>query len=363
MLTLKPFQKEALESLKSHPHTLLIAPTGSGKSLIFQRYLLQNRKRARAIFISPLNALARQQESRFRSLGLKVAQGVSVAGSGPPDGPGVWILNPEKLCRRFINEAREWRPNLLIVDEAHCIGEWGESFRPEFQKIPSLVADLKIQRSFWCTATLPWEAFIEIKQQIPGELRILGAFSMPERLQIHRLKSRPFERMDQLHAILESRQASSGMIFVNTRQSSERVQSYLEHWGIASIFYHAGMSAEERQALEARLESHRESGESIWVVATSAFGMGMDYPFLQTCILFEPSFSLLALAQALGRVGRAGRDAKAFVFWHEDDFLRQEWVASSSARNRSRLNQVRDWCSSGDDPRFSLEKFFNEGYA
>jgi len=152
------------------------------------------------------------------------------------------------------------------------------------------------------------------------------------------------------------------MIFVNTRASSERVQRYLRHWGIESLFYHAGMSSEERVGLERVLSRRREGDPPLWVVATSAFGMGMDYAWFRVCILFEPGFTLLSVAQALGRVGRAGREALAYVLWHPDDFLRQEWFMQASLRNRTRLMEVKHWLETPENPRFSLEKYFNEGY-
>ncbi len=361
-MKLKPFQREAVESIRNHPHTLLIAPTGSGKSLVFQSYLLEQARSIRAILVSPLNALARQHHQKLCDLGIRSTLGVGKSGMGPPDGPGVWIVNPERLSVRGGSPARSWKPGFLIVDEAHCIWEWGNSFRPAFAPIPDLPAELAIPKSFWCTATLPGPARLELRKRLGASLRKLGKFSVPESLSIRRIRSRSFERVDLLRSLILRKRGSCGMIFVNTRSSSERIQAYLGFWGIPSVFYHAGMGADERIALERRLSGHRAGDGSLWVVATSAFGMGMDYGFLETCILFEPSFSLLSLAQALGRVGRSGRTAEAFVLWDPDDFIRGEWIVALSPENRSRLEEVRAWCESPEDPRISLEKFFNEGY-
>lgn len=353
---LKPFQKEALQSLRTLPHTLLIAPTGSGKTLVFQRYIQE--KRPRAVLISPLNALARQHELGFRRLGIPVSQGVGAGGQGPPDGPGVWILNPEKIARKFSTRLREWRPELLIVDEAHCVFEWGERFRPDFARVPGWVGEFAIPKSFWCTATLPEAALASLRGHFAGQLRVSGSFALPESLTLVRERVAPYERMDRLRALLREDPHRSGMIFVNTRHSSERVRAWLCAWGFDSVFYHAGMGLEERLGLEAALRARESAGRSIWVVATSAFGMGMDYPFLSRCILFEPSFSLLSLAQALGRVGRAGASAEAVVLWHEDDFQRHAWLADDSERARRALGEVRQWCQSHSCPRLTLEKYF-----
>jgi ATP-dependent DNA helicase RecQ len=361
-MKLKPFQQEAVESIRNHPHTLLIAPTGSGKSLVFQTYLLENARSVRAILVSPLNALARQHHQQLSRLGIRSTLGVGKSGMGPPDGPGVWIINPERLSGRAATLARSWRPDFLIVDEAHCIWEWGGSFRPAFSRIPDLPAELGISKGFWCTATLPAPARAELRKSLGISMREIGSFSVPGSLSVRRIRSRSFERIDLLRTLIGQARGRCGMIFVNARASSERIQAYLGFWGIPSVFYHAGMGSDERIALEMRLRNHRAADGPIWVVATSAFGMGMDYAFLETCILFEPSFSLLSLAQALGRVGRSGRPASAFVLWEPDDFHRGERILPHSPENRSRLEEVRAWCESPADPRISLEKFFNEGY-
>jgi superfamily II DNA helicase RecQ len=294
-------------------------------------------------------------------MGIPGVLGVGKSGASPPSGPGVWVVNPESLSGRKFESLKAWDPNFLVVDEAHCIWEWGETFRPAFRKVLTVVPELKLEKSFWCTATLPSFARKQLREVLGTSLRELGKFEIPEQLSIQRIRARGFERIDLLHQLIERTRGQSGMIFVNTRGASERIQTYLSHWGVASAFYHAGMGVEERIALEKHLNTHRDSKKIIWVVATSAFGMGMDYPFLKTCILFEPSFTVLALAQALGRVGRAGRQAQAWVLWDPDDFLRHEWIFAGAPENRSRLEQVRSWCESHEDPRISLEKFFNEG--
>lgn len=356
MLVLKSFQREALESLKKNAHTLLIAPTGSGKSLVFQSYVSE--RKPRAVLISPLNALARQHEVAFRRLGVPVSLGVGAGGAGPPSGWGVWILNPEKVVRRFWARLREWRPELLIVDEAHCVFEWGERFRPAFAGLPRWVEELGIPKSFWCTATIPAAEIEKLRASFAGGLHVSGVFALPESLELRCERTRPFERMDRLRELLEQEKGRSGMIFVNTRQASERVKAWLQAWGLESVFYHAGMSLEERLALEARLRKVEAAGRAIWVVATSAFGMGMDYPFLSRCILLEPGFTLLSLAQAVGRVGRAGAAAQAVVLWHEDDFLRHAWLASGGDQTRIAFEEVRSWCQAPGCPRRNLERYF-----
>jgi ATP-dependent DNA helicase RecQ len=353
---LKPFQKQALDSLARHPHTLLIAATGSGKSLIFQKYLYETRAKTRALLISPLNALARQLADGLKSLGLNVSLGTGRAGDGPPQGAGVWILSPEKVMGAGFKLARSWQPNFLIVDEAHCIWEWGEKFRPDFAEIPKLIQTLQIEKSFWCSATLPISAKIAIQKELPQKLNTLGEFSLPESLKIDRREISSHQKLSLLRSILPSSENESGMIFVSTRDSAERLCVYLNAWGFESIFYHAGLSSEERIGIEKHLQQ-RNTDVPVWIIATSAFGMGMNYSFLKRCIVFDPSLSLLSLAQAMGRVGRSGAHARAEILWNSNDFL-SLGARMTDPKQIERLKEVENWCKTLDCPRVHLENYF-----
>ena len=358
---LKPFQRDALLSLNQNFHTVLVAATGSGKSLVFQKYLYDFRSSTRAIIVTPLNALARQIADGLKQIQLNVKLGVGRVGEPPPTGSGVWIVSPEKIFSPGgFSKARAWQPNLMIVDEAHCVWEWGAEFRPDFSRLPGLVSDLKIKKTFWCSATLPGPALNAISQGLPSEPYRIGRFSIPVQLRIERMEIPSHRKLILLRNLLGQTKSSSGMIFVSTRASAERLRLYLKNWGFPAMFYHAGMSPEERVILETKL-SKQDPLEPIWVVATSAFGMGMNYPFLKTCILFEPSLSLLALAQALGRVARGSESAGAYVFWHEDDFRNLRAMMSPGSTGIQRLNEVKTWCATHSCPKQFLENYFNAG--
>jgi ATP-dependent DNA helicase RecQ len=335
---LRPFQIEALELLRTPIHLLCIAPTGSGKSLIYERVAAEQGRRT--LLISPLVALARQQAQRLREAGISVTlhSGASPK-PPPPTGSGVWIISPESLqSAQTFARIKIWQPDFLVVDECHCLYEWGDQFRRAFREIPELIQNLAIQRSLWLTATLPPKAKDELEKLIGNLLITVGKFSLPPNLKLSVLHIPWIHRAEYLlEKIFENPDA--GIVFVTTRDATRRVQNLIIAAGRKALIYHAGLSFEERCEIEKRF---RTSSDSI-LVATSAFGMGMDYPNLRWSILWQPPPSLLALAQALGRVGRRRElPASATVLWDEEDFRSLQWLAQSFLLYRQCHTQALD---------------------
>lgn len=323
-----------------------IAGTGSGKSRIADEYTLG--ARVRTIWVVPLIALARQHAARLRQLGLKTV--LSCGGADPWDlRADVWITSPERLqesgAKRFL---KEWRPQFWVIDECHCLWEWGEDFRPAFLSVPDWVRESGADRSLWLTATLPHEALAELKLGVPKPQTVLGQFKFPDGLILDVERASWANRFQALLTDLESKMGS-GILFVLTREGAERLARALMASPLAHRFdfvaYHAGMLKEERMTREGWL---RGSGRPRCLIATSAFGLGMDYPNLEWCVIYQAPPSLLALAQMLGRVGRAGRKGSATLLWDIDDFRLLEWMVTGSERKRRQLREVVNVLTSGD---------------
>lgn len=354
---LRVFQKEALASLASAPgHVICVAPTGSGKSLIYERFLAIGGAR-RMLLVTPLVALARQQAAKLRESGIRTWLGAG--GEESPrasDRSGAWIVSPEKLLvDRNRRLAREWAPDLLVVDECHCLWEWGEGFRPAFRLVPGLVSELGVARSLWLTATLPLPARAELVASLPEPVRELGGFELPECLSLRIVRAPWPHRAEMLRAWVASGAGGpSGIVFAGTRDGTERVARLIRDAGERAVVYHAGMSREERSAVESRLRA----GERGIVVATSAFGMGMDYPHLSWAALWQAPPSALALAQALGRVGRSGAVGTALLFWDPEDFRLIEWTTRGSPRRRDELMRLLGLLQESGCRRAALRRYF-----
>jgi ATP-dependent DNA helicase RecQ len=404
VLQLKPFQKQAIDTFAPLPphsvHLICTAPTGSGKSLIYEEVALQGERRT--VLITPLVALARQQAEGFRRrraqapFGFEVALGIRGSSDPPPSSrSGVWILSPESLLSSARQQAlRKWKPNFLVVDECHCLWEWGESFRPAFARIPQLLHELGISQSLWLTATLTPGARQDLKDQLPAPVVELGGFALPPRLDLDWVQAPYSKRPALVYSWLRqqlrvpasgggvSEEAQVGLLFVQTREEVSRWMRLVSAWGFLGIPYHGGLAEEERRAIEAFLSEPKTPGAPsslrqkglpfaelaavhgraarILVVATSAFGMGMNYPQLRWVVLTHAPLSLLALVQALGRVGRhPEQSGRGLILWDESDWRRVESWVSSSVRAQQELRAVHSFFLQEGCHRQFLLNYFN----
>lgn len=351
-ISLRPFQAQALRALVDPVHLICVAATGSGKSLIYET--MAESPDVRVLLVTPLVALARQQAKKLRERGIQTALSAGGLSEVPRGKSGAWILSPESLqmpTRQAV--LKQWQPNLLVVDECHCLWDWGDSFRPAFAAIPSLLREHSIERSLWLTATLPPNAREDLRAQLPGAVLEQGGFSLPADLDLSLVRTPWPERPGALLDFV-MRQGGSGLVFAGTRDWTERISRWLTAAGIRTGVYHAGMSKEERVAIEAQLERK----EIRVVVCTSAFGMGMDFAHLEWVALWQSPLSLLGFAQAIGRVGRSGKRGHAVLLWDTEDFRLMNWMVAGSERKQQALAEVRKYLSGTGCRKAGLRAFF-----
>lgn len=358
MFPLRLFQSAAIDALQVENHVICVAPTGSGKSLIYEH--LSSTLKLKTLLVTPLVALARQQRERLMQTGVDTRLGMGDFSEGPPPGSGVWITSPEGLefpARK--GKLSAWKPDFLVVDECHCFWDWGDGFRPAFNQLPDLIREYQIPRSLWLTATLPREARKSLREQLPSPVVEIGSFDLPEkqRLEISRVPSS--ERATALRAWVQQREGA-GLIFAPTRDSTNRIRRIFSGASKKTFVYHAGLCREERVAIERLIVKN----EVEVIVSTSAFGMGMHFPNLTWVVLWQAPYSILSLAQIIGRVGRNTQAfSRALVLWDKDDFRALEWLTQAqnreSVRRRAQLREVYDFLSDIKCRKGALKSYFD----
>lgn len=325
---LRPFQHQALTHLQNPCDLICVAPTGSGKSRIYE--IASRQLARRSVLITPLLALGHQQLGVLGGIpGLQSSACLSTRPREqrfPPnlrgDESGIWIVSPEALRQPHWRRALiSYLPDFLVIDECHCIWDWGREFRPAYAEVLSLYQELKdsnaIARSLWLTATLLPHERAALKRNLHRPVE-LGEFALPSGLELQFERIEPSRRLERFWTWLHALQGS-GIVFVSTRQSAERVTRLLQARGWPAFAYHSGLTPESRRALETRFRSPGRK----FIVATSAFGMGMDIDDLEWALLWELPYSVVDLAQRVGRIGRLSQRARhprALLFWHEDEW-------------------------------------------
>ena len=316
-------QEEVVDSLLSGRDALAIMPTGAGKSLCYQvpALLLDGV----ALVVSPLISLMKDQVNALTAQGVRAAYLNSSLNDAQFDkalhnmANGMYkivYVAPERLkSSRFIRAAKSLRIPLIAVDEAHCVSQWGQDFRPSYLNIAEFIAELPYRPTigaFTATATA------EVKQDI---VRILGLRDPIEvttgfdRPNLFFSVIRTSQKSKQLLYLLFSRMNNAGIVYCSTRKTVEKVCALLCEKGFSATRYHAGLSDEERRKNQDDFVYDRKQ----IMVATNAFGMGIDKSDVRFVIHYNMPKNLESYYQEAGRAGRDGEDADCILlFGHQD---------------------------------------------
>ena len=363
-------QQEIVETVIRGDNVLAIMPTGGGKSLCFQLPALA--RQGVVLVISPLIALMRDQVRGLQSVGV-VAGALTSANTdaetqyvydGLENGSlKLLYLAPERLgSSSTFALLRRYNISMIAVDEAHCVSQWGHDCRPDYLKIGELRRTLGVPLSAF-TATADAETRDEIVERLfdgVPPVTFLRGFDRPNIHLAFAIKDNPRK---QILEFADARKGQSGIVYCATRAKTESLAKALEDSGHNACFYHGGMDPDDRRHVEARFA--KEDG--LIVVATVAFGMGVDKPDIRWVAHADLPKSIEAYYQEIGRAGRDGAPAETFTLYGAEDIrLRRtqidEGLAPADRRmaDHGRLNALLGLSEALECRRKTLLAYFGE---
>ncbi len=314
-------QREIIESIGAGHDTLGLMPTGGGKSITFQVPAMA--AKGLCIVVTPLIALMKDQVANLRSRGIKAAaiysgmknSEVIIALENCIFGDYKFLyISPERISSEiFLKKIQKTDVSLITVDEAHCISQWGHDFRPAYRRISDLRALFPDVPVLALTATATEEVAADIQQRL--SFRNGKSFRMSfERKNLVYVVRRTENKPQELLHIL-NRIEGSAIVYALNRKRTKEVADFLIANGIAAEYYHAGLSAESKD----KKEELWKSGKSRVMVATNAFGMGIDKPDVRLVVHVDLPNSIESYFQEAGRAGRDGERAYAVTLYSRID--------------------------------------------
>ncbi len=349
-----------------------VMPTGGGKSLCYQLpAILMN---GITIVISPLISLMKDQVDSLKEMGIAgtfinstLSQGefASIIKEIKEDVYKIVYVAPERLnTYAFSNLVKEIDISMVAIDEAHCISQWGHDFRPSYLEIPKFVNSLEnrpVVSAYTATATK--EVVEEIKNLIGLKEPLISIIGF-DRPNLFYQVIKPSKKLDYLLDYLENNYTEeSGIIYCATRKTVESLTKKLQEKGINAIGYHGGMYDEIRRQNQ---EDFIFNNKRI-IVATNAFGMGIDKPDVRFVIHYNMPKNMEAYYQEAGRAGRDGEPSDCILLYSPQDIVKQKYLIQSSTYSPKRekllytnLQYLIDYCNTNECLRNSILKYFGE---
>lgn len=367
----RPGQAEVVDALLADQHTLTVMPTGSGKSLCFQIPALL--KGGLTIVVSPLVALMEDQVAALKLAGVAAdtinssrdrAANVAAWKRASDGLTRLLYLAPERLMtERMLSALSQLPVNLIAIDEAHCLSRWGPSFRPDYEalvRLRDLFPDVPLVA---LTATADQSTQNDIVAKLfggQGQVFVSG-FDRPNiRLSV----AMRIDAKRQLLEVVEAHKQESGIVYCLSRAKTEKMAAFLVSKGIRALPYHAGMTAEMRNQNQTAFMMETSG---VVIVATIAFGMGIDKPDVRFVCHTDMPGSVEAYYQEIGRAGRDGKPAVAHMIYGLDDVrMRRQFIdqdvgdADHKRREHKRLDALISYCESPECRRHALLAYFGE---
>lgn len=377
----RPGQEVMVNALTHHRDALGVMPTGAGKSMCYQVPALM--MPGVAIVISPLISLMADQVAALKSAGVPAAylnssltpRQMELAMQRARQGAyKIIYVAPERLeTPSFQSMAQSMPISLLAVDEAHCVSQWGQDFRPVYLRIADFVDSLPtrpVMGAFTATATE------RVRQDIIRLLRLQNPETVTtgfDRPNLYFEVIRPKNRDAALMDILRRKRGESGIVYCATRKAVEQVCDNLIRAGIDATRYHAGLSDEERKENQEKFQYDT----CPVMVATNAFGMGIDKSNVRFVIHYQMPRSMEAYYQEAGRAGRDGEAAECILLYNGSDIFTAKWMIEHTEPNENmtaaeqsavryqdmnRLNRMVDYCTKPGCLRAFILRYFGGEY-
>tara|TARA_R110002020_G_scaffold449479_2_gene662743 strand:- start:3531 stop:5435 length:1905 start_codon:yes stop_codon:yes gene_type:complete len=317
----RPNQEEIIKSVINSKDTLALLPTGGGKSICYQ--LPAVLQAGIAIVVSPLLSLMKDQVMQLTNRGIKalyIPAGISYTDLDKLLDNCIYgnykllYLSPERLQQELVLERLKQMPiSLLAIDEAHCISQWGHDFRPAYRNIISFRESIPDITCIALTAT----ATAKVQQDIVEQLKLKEYKFFQTSFERKNLAYRVLAEEDKHYRILDilKKNTRSAIIYVRSRKTAQTFADFLQSRGITAHHYHGGLGNDKRNANFLDWASNKVQV----MVATNAFGMGIDKPDVQTVIHVELPESIESYFQEAGRAGRDGNAAYSFVLYSPAD--------------------------------------------
>lgn len=337
-------QREVVESLLNQRSTLAIFPTGSGKSLCYQ--FVATQLPHVTLVVSPLLALMKDQLAFLHSKGIASAsidstltaeQSKQVMHDVRSGKCKILMVSVERFKNeRFRQFIESVQVSMLVIDEAHCISEWGHNFRPDYLKLPAYQQALNIPLVLLLTATATQKVKLDMAHRfaIAQESIIQTGFYRPN---LH-LSVQPVVERNKNQALLRElgHQQGAGIVYVTLQQTAEQVARFLQQNGCNANAYHAGLDGEVRQTIQQDFMNNRLQV----VVATIAFGMGIDKSDIRFVVHYDLPKSIENYSQEIGRGGRDGKMAKCTVLANLDGIVTIENFVYGDTPDQSAIQRV-----------------------
>jgi ATP-dependent DNA helicase RecQ len=368
--TFRPRQAEIIDAVCAGQNTLVLMPTGGGKSVCFQVPALV--MPGLALVISPLIALMKDQVEGLQANGVKAAYlNSSVSQAEQSDvlqrarsGDLKFLyVSPERLfAGHLVDFLKNCPINLCVIDEAHCISSWGHDFRPEYRYLTSLKTFFPHVPVIALTATADRVTRHDILQQLAIEdARVfITSFDRPN-LNLTVLPGR--KRLQQIQNFIAEQSDKPGIIYCLSRKSTEEIADSIKRSGLKAACYHAGLPAETRSNVQ---EQFLKDDIQI-IVATIAFGMGIDKSNIRWVIHYNLPMTIESFYQEIGRAGRDGLPAETLLFYSYTDVINRDMMINNSDQSdeqkellRAKLQRMKQYAETDICRRRILLSYFNE---